>query len=70
MAPLAMGWLSCAMETLSAGRNTMAGMPRRGAAQYADSAADVSPVDAQATACTLSGFILRSRLTCVTSAAR
>ena len=38
MAPLAMGWLSCAMETLSAGRKTMAGMPRRGAAQYAASA--------------------------------
>jgi len=40
-APLAMGCTSCARLILSAGRNTMDGMPA--AAQYADSAADVSP---------------------------
>ena len=40
-APLAMGWTSCARLILSAGRNTMEGMPA--AAQYADNAAEVSP---------------------------
>lgn len=42
----------------------MAGMPPRGAAQYADNAADVSPVDAQATAWMAFGFCLRSLFTC------
>ena len=36
------------METLFLGRSTTAGMPA--AAQYAPSAAEVSPVEAQATA--------------------
>ena len=40
-APLAIGCTSCAMEILSAGRKTMEGMPA--CAQYAESAADVSP---------------------------
>lgn len=40
-APLAIGCTSCARLILSAGRNTMDGMPA--CAQYADSAADVSP---------------------------
>ena len=44
-APLAMGCTSCAMEILSAGRNTMEGMPA--CAQYADRAADVSPAHAE-----------------------
>ena len=39
----------------------MEGMPA--AAQYADKAADVSPVEAQPTAWTASGLILRSLLT-------
>src|SRR5689334_10340676 len=47
-APLASGCTSCAIETLSFGNSTTAGIPA--AAQYAPSAADVSPVDAQATA--------------------
>src|SRR5262247_4141397 len=47
-APLAMGWMSWALETLSFGRNTTQGMPA--AAQYAASEAEVSPVEAQATA--------------------
>ena len=47
-APLATGCTSCDRDTLSLGRNTTEGMPA--AAQYAESAADVSPVDAHATA--------------------
>src|SRR5918996_1866574 len=47
-APLAMGWMSWALETLSFGRNTTQGM--LAAAQYAASEAEVSPVEAQATA--------------------
>ena len=63
-APLAMGCTSCASEILSAGRNTMDGMAA--AAAYADSAADVSPVDAQPTA--TSGLpCFRSRFTWLTS---
>ena len=46
--PLAMGCTSCAREILSAGRNTMDGMPA--AAAYAERAAEVSPVDAHPTA--------------------
>jgi predicted metal-binding membrane protein len=60
--PLAMGCTSCARLILSAGRNTMEGMPA--AAQYAASAAEVSPVDAHPTACTVFGFSFRSRFTC------
>jgi hypothetical protein len=41
-------WTNCAGETLSRGRNTTVGIPA--AAPYAASAAEVSPVDAQATA--------------------
>src|SRR6185295_18071442 len=40
--------MSCAIETLSLGRKTIDGSPA--AAQYAESAADVSPVEAHATA--------------------
>ena len=47
-APLASGCTSCAVETLPRGRITIAGMPA--AAAYAASAAEVSPVEAQATA--------------------
>src|SRR5687768_221336 len=46
--PLASGCTSCAIETLFLGRSTTDGMPA--AAQYAPSAAEVSPVDAHATA--------------------
>src|SRR4030042_1017486 len=47
-APLANGWMSCATEILPFGNNTTDWIPA--AAQYTASAADVSPVDAQATA--------------------
>src|SRR5215510_15894257 len=47
-APFASGCTSWAIETLSFGSSTTAGIPA--AAQYAPSAADVSPVEAQATA--------------------
>jgi len=47
-APLAMGWISCAADTLLRGRKTIDGIPA--AAQYAARAADVSPVEAQAMA--------------------
>src|SRR3954470_14855322 len=47
-APLASGWTSCAAVTLPRGRITTAGSPA--AAAYAASDAEVSPVDAQATA--------------------
>ena len=47
-APLASGCTSCAAETRALGRMTIAGIPA--AAAYAASAADVSPVDAHATA--------------------
>ena len=47
-APLASGCTSWAIETLFRGSSTTAGMPA--AAQYAPSAAEVSPVEAQATA--------------------
>ena len=60
-----MGCTSCAREILSAGRNTMLGIPA--AAQYALSAADVSPVLAHPTACTASGFIFLSLFTWLTS---
>src|SRR3954447_23586490 len=45
---LAIGWISCGTEILSRGRITTAGIPAT--AQYAASAAEVSPVEAQATA--------------------
>jgi hypothetical protein len=48
MAPFAIGWISCGIETLPLGRNTTAGMSAHAA--YAASAAEVSPVEAQATA--------------------
>ncbi len=48
MAPFATGWISCAIEIFPRGRNTIAGMPA--AAAYAESAAEVSPVEAHATA--------------------
>jgi hypothetical protein len=48
IAPLARGWINWAIETLSFGRKTIDGIPA--AALYAESAADVSPVEAQATA--------------------
>jgi hypothetical protein len=44
-APLAIGWTSWAVVTLPCGSSTAARMPA--AAQYAASAAEVSPVDAQ-----------------------
>ena len=47
-APLASGCTSCAVEILPRGRITIARIPA--AAAYAASAADVSPVDAHATA--------------------
>jgi len=47
-APLAIGWMSCAVVILPLGRKTSAGMPA--VAAYAASAAEVSPVDAHATA--------------------
>src|SRR6266446_5572253 len=47
-APVALGCTSCPAETLLRGRSTTAGMPA--AAQYDASAAEVSPVDAHATA--------------------
>ena len=47
-APLAIGWMSCAVLILPLGRETMAGMPA--AAACAASAAEVSPVDTDATA--------------------
>ena len=43
-----MGWMSWAVEIMSLGNRTIAGMPA--AAQYAANAAEVSPVEAQATA--------------------
>src|SRR5918994_2153607 len=46
--PLASGCTSWAIETLSFGSSTTDGMPA--AAQYAPSAAEVSPVEAHATA--------------------
>src|SRR4051812_20063972 len=48
VAPLAIGCTSCAVVTLPRGNRTIAGSPA--AAQYAASDADVSPVDAHATA--------------------
>ena len=48
IAPLAIGCTSCAVETFPLGRNTIVGIPA--AAPYADNAAEVSPVEAQATA--------------------
>lgn len=48
------------MEILSAGKKTMEGIPA--AAQYAESAADVSPVEAQPTP-TTGLFIFRRRFT-------
>ena len=48
VAPFASGWTSCATETLFFGRKTIDFRPA--AAQYALNAAEVSPVDAQATA--------------------
>ena len=47
-APFASGWTSCAGVTRPRGRMTTAGMPA--AAAYAASEAEVSPVDAHATA--------------------
>src|SRR5512145_220691 len=47
-APLAIGCTSCATEIFPFGSNTMDWM--RAAAQYTASAAEVSPVEAQATA--------------------
>src|SRR5262245_2819016 len=47
-APLASGCTSCAIETLSFGSSTTAGMPA--AAQYEPNAAEVSPVEEQAAA--------------------
>ena len=47
-APLASGWTSCAVGDLAARQHHDGGMPA--AAQYAASAAEVSPVDAHATA--------------------
>src|SRR5918996_297024 len=47
-APFASGCTSCAGDTLLRGRNTTVGIPA--AAPYAASAAEVSPVEAQATA--------------------
>ena len=47
-APLARGCTSWAIDTLFLGKSTTAGMPA--AAQYAPSAAEVSPVEAHATA--------------------
>lgn len=44
-APFAIGCTSCAMEILSAGRKTIAGIPAE--AQYAESAAEVSPIQVQ-----------------------
>jgi hypothetical protein len=46
-APFAIGCTNWAIEILFAGRKTMAGIPA--AAQYAESAADVSPVEAHPT---------------------
>src|SRR5262245_32665301 len=48
IALFAMGCISWATETRSFGSSTIDGMPA--AAQYAETAADVSPVDAHATA--------------------
>jgi hypothetical protein len=48
IAPFASGWSSCATDTLSLGKRTSAGISA--AAQYAASAAEVSPVDAHAIA--------------------
>ena len=45
---MASGWTSWAIDTLLRGNSTTAGMPA--AAQYAPSAAEVSPLDAHATA--------------------
>ena len=59
-APFAMGWINCAVDTRSRGRITMAGMPA--AAQYAARAADVSPVEAHATA----GMGVPSAIICLT----
>ena len=44
-APFASGWISCAGDTLSLGNTTTAGIPA--AAQYAETDAEVSPVEAQ-----------------------
>ncbi len=63
--PFAMGWTSCAREILSAGRKTMDGM--FAAAQYAESAAEVSPVEAHPTAESVLRPFLRMRFTCDTS---
>ncbi len=46
--PFDIGCTSCAVDILLAGRNTIDGMPAY--AQYAARAAEVSPVEAQATA--------------------
>ena len=56
-APFEMGCTSCAVEILPRGRRTTLGMPA--AAQYAESAAEVSPVEAHATART---FAPRARI--------
>src|SRR5690606_31456558 len=62
--PLEMGWMSCATLILPPGRNTTEGIPA--AAQYAARAAEVSPVEAQATA-RIGTPSLRMRFTCDTS---
>jgi hypothetical protein len=64
--PLAMGCTSCASDILSAGRKTMDGIPA--AAQYAERAAEVSPVDAHPTAETAEGSRFRMRFTWETRA--
>src|SRR4051812_14015381 len=46
--PFDTGWISCASEIFPRGSNTIDGMPA--AAQYVASAAEVSPVEAHATA--------------------